>query len=260
MQVVLCPHPPIIVPDVGKSELSKTKKTVHAMKTLSSEIVQSKPDTIILVTPHSVLNKTHFSFYLDPNISGNLAKFNAPNAKLNFNLDAEFISNLVEIVHKTKIKITAIEKNTTLDHGSFVPLYYLQKAGYKGDVVVFNYSGLGRDEHIRFGELIKQAMLEQPEKNFVFVASGDLSHKLKPEAPAGYNEHAQEFDNIIIDSIKSGNYNKIIEISDGMRETAGECGYNSLMVALGVLDCKPINPKVISYEAPYGVGYLVASL
>ena len=41
---------------------------------------------------------------------------------------------------------------------------------------------------------------------------------------------------------------------------AGECGYRSILVALGVAEASAPSCEVISYEAPFGVGYLVAQL
>jgi len=42
-------------------------------------------------------------------------------------------------------------------------------------------------------------------------------------------------------------------------EEAGECGYRSIIILLGALDGLDWKPEILSYEAPFGVGYLVAN-
>ena len=41
---------------------------------------------------------------------------------------------------------------------------------------------------------------------------------------------------------------------------AGECGLRSILILLGILSGNKIKPEVLSYEGPFGVGYLVALL
>ena len=41
-------------------------------------------------------------------------------------------------------------------------------------------------------------------------------------------------------------------------DDAGECGYRSILILMGILDGLNIKPRILSYEGPFGVGYLVA--
>jgi AmmeMemoRadiSam system protein A len=93
-----------------------------------------------------------------------------------------------------------------------------------------------------------------------FIASGDLSHRLKPEAPAGYNSSAFLFDEEVVDALSSNTPRQIIDIDHNLRRMAGECGYRSILVALGLIQNLPAACEVLHYEAPFGVGYLVAQL
>jgi AmmeMemoRadiSam system protein B len=153
----------------------------------------------------------------------------------------------------------SIPNNMALDHGSCVPLYFVKEAGFRGNIVVINYSALCSEDHIIFGKLIRE-VINESDKKFVFIASGDLSHRLIPEAPAGYTPEGIIFDKIIEESISTGNYQNITNMDQQIRFKTGECAYNSLMVAMGVLDNKPLKNNVLSYEGPFGVGYLVATL
>ncbi len=255
----IAPHPPIIIPEVGGAELRKVEKTVTALKKLCNEIVGLNPDTVVILTPHSSLNPYFFNVFSGETIRGNFAKFRAPEVTLEFDNDPEFIDELNIQIKKDLGRLNRLPAGVPLDHGSGVPLYYLDKAGYKNKVVVINYTALGKKEHNIFGKKISETAQNLGRK-IVFIASGDLSHKLIPEAPAGFDEKAHEFDDLIVKSIRNGNYGAIMDITPGLRQTAGECGYNSLMVAFGLIGCEPLNNEVISYEAPFGVGYIVAKL
>jgi AmmeMemoRadiSam system protein A len=51
-----------------------------------------------------------------------------------------------------------------------------------------------------------------------------------------------------------------VNIDHNLRKLAGECGYRSMLVAIGVSSDLPLSCEVLNYEAPFGVGYLVAQL
>src|SRR5205814_9915502 len=146
-----------------------------------------------------------------------------------------------------------------LDHGTAVPLYFLQRHGWHGRVVALGYSFLSNEDHLHFGNCIRAA-IDKVGRRVAFIASGDLSHRLKPGAPAGYNPQAHLFDKEVVDAIRSNSTHRIATIDQGLRRTAGECGYRSMLVAIGVAQELESRCEVISYEAPFGVGYMVAEL
>ncbi|EKE03816.1 MAG: hypothetical protein ACD_20C00148G0016 [uncultured bacterium] len=253
------PHPPIIIPEVGKSETGKVEQTIVNLQNLSKKIVGTNPETVVIVTPHSYFNPHFFNAYIDKNLVGSFANFGAPTAVINFENDVEFVETL-DMQSKEFFKgLNKIPPETSLDHGSAVPLYYLDKAGYKGKIVVINYSAFTPEEHAYFGQIIRRTA-HTLNRKIAFIASADLSHKLTPTAPGGYDFEAHFFDEIVANNISKGDYAGIMDIHHELREKAGECGFNSIMVAIGVVDKKPLHNEVLSYEAPFGVGYLVATL
>ena len=112
---------------------------------------------------------------------------------------------------------------------------------------------------MRFGRCIKRAV-EKVDRPTAFVASGDLSHRLTPGAPAGFHPDARRFDEEVIEAVRVNAPERIMDIDPGLRRLAGECGYRSMLVALGVCAESEAACEVLNYEAPFGVGYLVAQL
>ena len=121
------------------------------------------------------------------------------------------------------------------------------------------YSFLSNEDHLKFGACIRRA-IDHVGRSVAFIASGDLSHRLKPEAPAGYNPAAHAFDDQVVDALRHNSPELIIGIDQDLRRIAGECGYRSMLVALGATRELPSASEVLHYEAPFGVGYLVAQL
>lgn len=93
-----------------------------------------------------------------------------------------------------------------------------------------------------------------------FIASGDLSHCLKEDGPYGFQPDGPKFDKELIESLKKKDMETIFKL-DEMYPEAGECGLRSFCFILGILEASEINytPEILSYEGPFGVGYLVAN-
>ena len=234
----IVPHPPLALWQVGNINTLRAYKTVDAMSYVAKQISLAKPDIIILVTPHSVFNPEKFSVYIDKNIAGSLKNFGFNNIKLSLENDTEFIEQLKNNLKPSGMELNPLPQGSPLDHGSFVPVYFINKAGYNGKYVVLNYSGRSRDDHIKFGKIIRKT-IENSDKKFVFIASGDMSHKLSVIAPYGYSSQGKVFDDTIVNAIKTGNYESILQTNQTVIEEAAQCGYNSILVALGIVGLQP---------------------
>jgi len=81
-----------------------------------------------------------------------------------------------------------------------------------------------------------------------------------PEAPAGYSPRGRVFDKKLTELIQQKNIKGILNLDQELIEEAGECGLRSIVILLGALSGLRWEVKSLSYEAPFGVGYMVASL
>ncbi|MFY9621054.1 MAG: AmmeMemoRadiSam system protein A [Pyrinomonadaceae bacterium] len=254
----IAPHPPIMVPEVGGESCAEVQNSISAMAELTRRVINSGAETVVLISPHAPLEPVAFVAYEGPKLYGDFSMFRAPEATVEAALDAELLSEITRAAEQHNL-ITLRILGADLDHGTAVPLYFLQRNGWNGKVVALGYSFLSNEDHLRFGNCIRQAIatLRRP---VAFIASGDLSHRLKPGAPAGFNSEAHRFDEAVVDAIQSCQPYRIATIDQDLRRLAGECGYRSMLVALGVVEDAQASCEVLSYEGPFGVGYLVAQL
>ena len=194
------------------------------------------------------LDARAFVAYDGPQLYGDFAHFRAPATSVQANLDEELLTEITRIAAAENLETVRI-RGFELDHGTAVPLYFLQRNGWIGHVVALGYTFLSDEDHIRFGNCVRRA-IDKLARPVAFIASGDLSHRLKPDAPAGFNPQAHLFDEEVVDAIHRSNPKRIVEIDQEGRRLAGECGYRSILVALGVAEGSEPACEVISYEAP----------
>ena len=255
----IVPHPPIILPEVGHGEEKKISKTYMAYKDTARSIAALKPETIILTSPHA----THYAdyFHISPGklASGDLRKFRVNNVSITAEYDEEFTQVLALKASEEDIPAGTLgERDKSLDHGTLVPLYFINQEYKNYKLVRIGLSGLTLVDHYNFGKLIKQTANELG-RRVVFVASGDLSHRLLPDGPYGFAKEGPEFDRIVTETIKTGDFLSFLSISQSLCEEAGECGLRSFVIMAGALDGKAVKSNLLSYEGTFGVGYAVAA-
>ncbi|HOO27318.1 MAG TPA: AmmeMemoRadiSam system protein A [Lachnospiraceae bacterium] len=253
----IVPHPPLIIPEVGKGEEEKISDTVNSYLEISKHIAALKPDTIILTSPHSILYADYFHISPGKSARGDFGRFGAGKITISAEYDAEFAEALGWAAEKAGIAAGPLgERDAALDHGTMVPLYFINQflSGYK--LVRIGLSGLSLCDHYSLGRCIAKTA-EKSGRKIIFVASGDLSHKLKEDGPYGFAKEGPKFDKEVTDIIKTGDFLKLLEISPNLCEAAGECGLRSFVIMAGSLSGKAVEPKLLSYEGPFGVGYAV---
>ncbi len=262
----IAPHPPIIIPEIGRGELSKVKQTVDGMKILSGRIKDVQPELLIVISPHGKVMQEGPAVLTQEELSGDFGQFGFSGIKVDMQNDRQLIDLLVEETSAGPVKPVLLGNNgyrfpggKTLDHGAMVPLYYLQEAGVSVPGLHITFGFQPYSELYQFGRALRKAVDKRGVPTAV-LASGDLSHRLTPGAPAGFNPRGKEFDQLLVNFIRDGRVEDILNIDQCLVEEAGECGLRSFVIALGMLDGEDFKPEIISYEGPFGVGYLVAAL
>jgi aromatic ring-opening dioxygenase LigB subunit len=260
---VVVPHPPVIVPAVGGRHLSAVASTVQAMRSLGVEARALAPDVIVLLSPHAPLQTDRMGVGLASRYAGSLSRFGAPQVRVDLEGDVELAETILEDALALGVAVGPLDgfkERMDLDHGSLVPLFFLTDRLQKMPrLVLLSFSYLDLQAHLSFGQAITSAVDACPGR-VLYVASGDLSHRLTQEAPAGYNPLGQEFDERVVAAFREGTAEAMLGISSGLLRAAGECGYRSLVVMLGVLSGRRYTTRVLSYEGPFGVGYLVGAV
>jgi AmmeMemoRadiSam system protein B len=250
----ITPHPPIMIPNVGGDNLKQISNTVSAMEKLGDLLAEKKPDSLIIISPHGELLADAFTVNLAPAFSANFKNFGDFITEMKFPNDAVLAQMIKE---ETTLPIS-YSNNEELDHGAAAPLFYLTKKNKDLPIVPLGYSLLTYEDHFKFGVEL-QKIINKTDKKIALIASGDLSHRLTSKAPAGFSPKGNIFDERLISLLKEKDAQGILTFDKKLIEEAGQCGLRSILILLGVLNDIEYQPNVLSYEGPFGVGYLAAN-
>lgn len=261
----LLPHPPVIVPEVGKGQEAEAAKTISALKMVATEIDRLRPDTVVLLSPHAPMFSDYVFMYNSPILEGDLRRFGA-SLRLSFDQDTALLAEMERLMKAARLPGGRLDSATmrrnqlenNLDHGAVVPLYYLSSLYKDFRLIAMAPSALDLQRLYQLGQIIRQAA-EKLDRKIVIVASGDMSHRVNEESPYGACPEGAAFDQQLVEKLRQGDFPGLFTINHELREKAAECGYRSLIVLLGALEGQNPEAQVLSYEAPFGIGYCVAT-
>ncbi len=254
----IVPHPPLIVPSVGRGQEKKIASTIESYRAIAQEIASLQPDTIVVISPHAVMYCDYLHISPGKSARGDLLRFGSPDS-YEIQYDTELVREISALCREQGFPAgTQGEEDRSLDHGTIVPLHFIVEAYPDARYLRIGISGLSPQEHYRFGMLIQQAA-QRLDRGVLVVASGDLSHKLKADGPYGFSPDGPILDTALQDIMQSGNFIDFLRLSPSLCENAAECGLRGFIMMAGALDGRKVEPRLLSYEGPFGVGYAVAS-
>ena len=258
LSAVFCvPHPPLLVPEVGKGEEKVIQSTFQAMEKVAGRIKDIAPDTIIVLSPHAPFFHDRFVLSSNTALSGDLRRFGAPKVALRKEVDLELSTKIyTEAIRKAVPILLSDDTDFFIDHGVLVPLSFVEKVYSNYRLIEISLSSLTLAMHYSFGKCIAKALVDSPQK-VVLIASGDLSHRLTHDGPYGFSESGPVFDQILTRHLKESRLDEIMEIDPSISEPAAECGLRSFVIMAGVLSKLQYRTDFMSYEGPFGVGYAV---
>ncbi len=263
----ICPHPPIMVPEVGRQRANEVLSSQKAMQELGRRLKESGADSLVMISPHAPVFRDAVAINAQPHLKGNLRQFGAPHVSCvlenDLVLGAEIARQAqalgVATVQMDESLLRRYRSEPELDHGFLVPLSFLVRAKVELPLVAVSMGLLPEERLYAFGVAIQRAS-DQLNKKIAVLASGDLSHRLTRDAPAGYDPRGEEFDREMVALVKKADIEGILRLDQELVERAGECGLRPIIMLFGALDGFRVRADVLSYEGPFGVGYLVAAL
>lgn len=256
----IVPHPPLIIPQVGKGEEKAVSSTIDAYHEIGRQIKDLAPDVIIITTPHGPAFSDYIHISSSSRMKGSFKMFGASDVALEFKTEKKLIDAIVAAAKNCGIEAGGEGvRDNELDHGALIPLYFISQYHTDFTLVRISISGHSLEQLYTFGNCIQKAVFGY-DKNVVFIGSGDLSHRLKEDGPYGFAPEGPLFDKYITEAIKNADFKKLLTIGSDLYQKAGECGLRSFAIMAGALNGLAVSSSILSYEGPFGVGYLVAGL
>ena len=251
----MVPHPPMILPQIGRGQEEQITETIQAYDTVADEIAELKPETIIITSPHSIMYADYFHISPGRKAKGSFAMFGAGKVKFEETYDEDLADHICSLAMEEGFPAGTLgERDSRLDHGTMVPLWFIRKKydGFK--LIRIGLSGLPLTDHYHLGQLISRAV-DLTGRRVVLVASGDLSHKLQEYGPYGFAPEGPIYDDRIMEACAMGDFGKLLEFDENFCEKAAECGHRSFVIMAGALDGRSVEARKLSHQDVTGVGY-----
>jgi AmmeMemoRadiSam system protein A/AmmeMemoRadiSam system protein B len=255
---VLMPHAPVLVPAVAGGRAQAASASRLAMCEAASRVVGSRPESIVIISPHSPRRPGAFGIWGEDVIAGSFAQFGTPEARARVPSDRQLADAIATESHCREMPMWFI-RNHELDHGALVPLWFLVEAGWSGPTVVISLNYPHEGGLATLGEAIDAAARVLP-RRIAIVASGDMSHRLTANAPSGFHPQARQFDECFMHLLRAGDYAGLERLDPDLRELAAEDAVDSTVIATAAVGWNASGHQVLSYQGPFGVGYGVAIL
>jgi len=235
-----------------------TQKTIDALEEAARRLAQRQPETVILISPHGPLRRDAFGILTAAACSGTFAEWGAPQVTFAFENDVEAVDLIRAEAAHAGLPLEPIARwREGLDWGCTVPLYYLRSGLGNARLVPMTVSFLPPRQHFALGQAVGRA-IQQLDRRVAIIASADLSHSLTESAPNGYDPMGGVFDEKLREAIAAWDVAAVLDMDEGFRHHAAEDAVPSVSFLMGALDGLAVKPQVLSYEGPFGVGYLVA--
>jgi aromatic ring-opening dioxygenase LigB subunit len=256
--VLMC-HAPIVIPEIGAERATECADSTRTMAELADVLMSDGPDVLIVLSPHTPRLSHSFSWVDGPMLTGSFERFGFPELHAEFP-NARSVAQSLE--RQCREEGVALEGTSSfsLDHGAMVPLEFMKRAGWSGDTLVIGFPY--RPSHVdcrRLGRAIAQGAQASGQK-WALLASGDMSHRLIPNAPAGFHPDAQSFDDHMVTSLTARDLNEAVLVDEDLRALAAEDVVDSLEIASAAINFDGSEVDLLSYEGPFGVGYMNAVL
>ena len=262
------PHPPLIIPSVGRGSQRKIPKTVAAYQQVARQVVESMPEVLVVSSPHAPLYADAFYVSAGPAETGSMARFGAPAERIQSLHDQDLSREVLRLAQEAGLPVAfGGPRDQDMDHATFIPLWFVDRALEEAGFGAGNYlllrvglSDLDLESHLAFGQVIAQAVSNLG-RRAVFLASGDLSHTLSESGPYGFAPEGPVFDQLITRAFDGGNLDELLDsaFTPAFCDAAGDCGHRSFLIMHGALG-PGWTPELLSYENPFGVGYMTSRL
>ena len=263
----IAPHGGETVPALAGRKLRLFRPTRDGMKSLASRMERSKPDTIVIASPHNLRLHRHVGVVTAENSSGSVTE-GRKTIRLRAKCDVAFARTLVEEAERAGLPVAGATygvsegplSDLAMDWGTLIPLwFFLRGTGLKSKIVIVAPSrGLPLRLNFEFGRVMARAA-EAGSKRVAFVASADQAHAHRRSGPYGYSPSAARYDEFVVAAVNGGRLSSILDLEPGFIDEAKPDSPWQMSMLAGALSAVPMKGEVISYQAPTYYGMLCAS-
>ncbi len=254
----IVPCSPLLMPSVNPEHVGQAKKTRTALATLAEELFATHPDTIVIFCDHPNAPSDTFAINIADPYQASLAEFGDLGYTKTYGTDFMLADGIQRSMrHSGQSVILVTEKE--LPFTATIPLSFLTEHLPKIHILPIAPCGKTPKEHFDFGAALRESLVSSS-KRIAIIAAGDGSHTRNTEAPGGLHEDGETLDELLATLVTHKNTAGLLQVDETVRKNAQDALYRQIVMLFGTLDSTPVESDVLSTEAPFGVGQMVAEL
>lgn len=254
------------MPALAGDKLSLFRPTRIGMRQLAEQIRRARPDTIVIASPHNLRLKRRIGVVVSENSSG-FVREGGKEIRLRAKCDTKLAEELAAVAESRGLPVVAANygvfegplSDLPMDWGTLIPLWFFIRQNHmKCKVVIVTPSReIPLKKNFEFGKVVAE-VAERKRKRVAFVASSDQAHAHSKKGPYGFSPRAGEYDRLVVEAIRDGRLNSILEMDEVLVEEAKPDSLWQMAILAGVLSVVPMSGELISYQVPTYYGMICA--
>lgn len=264
----IAPHGGLAVPEAcAPDELHLAQLTRSGMEELGAAFAATRPDVVVVATPHNVHISSAFAVIVAGRVAGNLGDDTPHRVALDVPVETELAWRVLETLIGDSLPAVAVSFGANdpsvavapMDWGVLIPLWFM---GGRHDpplpvVVVTPARDLPADAHIRAGAAIAAAAAAS-RRRVAFIASADHGHAHRADGPYGYHSDAKVYDDLVCQLVRADRLGGLRDVPVALVERAKADSWWQMLMLFGATG-DGWRGRLISYEAPTYFGMLTAA-
>jgi aromatic ring-opening dioxygenase LigB subunit len=233
--------------------------TRRAMEELGRRFAASKPEAVIVLTPHGTHIDGHFAVVRSSRLAGDAAQWTDADTRYEGPGEPQLADACVRALQEDGLPALGITFGATaagdstmpLDWGALIPLWFMRAPA----VVVSPCRALSNVEHVRAGAALARAA---GDRRIALIASADHGHGHTADGPYGFAAESKPYDAKIVELVGENRLGELVPVDPSWAVAAKADSFWQLLMLHGALD-EAFEPELLSYEVPTYFGMLCAS-
>ena len=262
----IAPHGGEAIPELAGDMFEAFAETRRGMEQLAEEMKQTRPDTIVLATPHNLRLEGTIGVVTAEFTEGKL-EANGNTVRLRCKCDRQLARQIVEGAKRLGLPVVGVNYGASggeascmpMDWGTLIPLWFLIGKDQAGPsvVIVTPSREIPLESLVRFGSVIAEAC-EALGQKIAFVASADQGHAHDAKGPYGFHVASAKYDEEVKNAVLKNDLTPLMSLPPQFIEDAKPDSLWQLAMLQGVLKHTEMVGRLLSYQVPTYFGLLCA--
>ncbi|MCR4312566.1 MAG: hypothetical protein NUV56_04765 [Candidatus Uhrbacteria bacterium] len=252
----IVPASPLLLESINPEGLPLLERTRQALHEVAEDLAATHPDTIVILAEQATMYPDAFSINVADPYLARLEAFGDLGYRKQYHPDFALVDKLQRELRALGEPVS-LSTDQAISHLTVVPLDFLTQHLPNVRIIPIAPSNLDPKEHFNFGNALR-SILQASSKRIAVFAAGDTAHALNEDSPLPAHEDGKRFDQTLVELVENRNTVGLLGMPPELVENAKDGVYRQSVMLFGVLEGMAATPVIHCYEAPLGVGHLVA--